>query len=294
MLSYLTSDLSWVLPLRTPELTLFFRAFPFFASDLFYVSVIAIGFWSWKRNIFDELAFVVCTGTLLNVLLKCIINLPRPSIEMLILADQTHEFPSGDIQVAVTFWITFIKLLHRNSFWYVAIPLLILMGLSRIYLGAHSPMDVVGGVLVGVTYAYSYFSFREAFWTNYLQNPLYYILVTLALIRIYFYFIPWMIYPVAIVSGGLLFGVLFAELLRCKFELPAPPTSWPGKITIVMGGMTTTFILYDAVKQLAHLSESLFPKFAGFVFIALYILYIWPKMADLITQVYSKKSTVKN
>lgn len=284
MLSYLTSDLSWVLPLRTLELTQFFRVFPLFASDLFYICFIAIGFWSWHRNIFNDLAFVVCTCTILNVILKCLFNIPRPTIEMLIFADNTYGFPSGDIQVAVAFWITFIKLINRNSFWYFAIPLLALMGLSRIYLGAHSPMDVIGGAIIGICYAHFYFFIKDAFWTNYLRNPINFIFLTIAFQGIYFYLIPWKIYPVSILSGGFLVGVLFAELLQKKFEFPLSPTTWKGKIAIVIGGLTSTFVLYDSVKQLTYKSEVIYLKFIGFACISFYIYYIWPKVAGLIDQ----------
>lgn len=97
-------------------------------------------------------------GLLLNVLVKNIVRRPRPQFEDALLALKTYSFPSGHTAGATVFY-GFLTLLlfsrvHRKSrrvaIAMSATGIVLLVGLSRIYLGVHYVTDVAGAIVEGV------------------------------------------------------------------------------------------------------------------------------------------------
>ncbi len=112
------------------------------------------------HHLYKEISiiFLSLVGTfLLNEGLKYIFKRTRPTIEHLV--DVTgYSFPSGHAMVSITFYgmisyIIYVYLKEQGKpFWYVpviSIPLILLIGISRIYLGVHFPSDVLAGFLFG-------------------------------------------------------------------------------------------------------------------------------------------------
>ncbi|HEU5138613.1 MAG TPA: phosphatase PAP2 family protein [Bacillales bacterium] len=94
---------------------------------------------------------------LLNWGLKTIFARPRPDLEHLIQANY-YSFPSGHAMNSTAFFGFLAYLLHRRLkrkgkptawVWAAACVLIFLIGLSRVYLGVHFPLDVFGGFLAG-------------------------------------------------------------------------------------------------------------------------------------------------
>ena len=83
--------------------------------------------------------------------LKGVVGRPRPE-EMLVVSD-FGSFPSGHSANAATLVVCLGIALRRAWVWVVGTVYVILMMLSRTYLGAHWVSDTVGGMLVGVAVA---------------------------------------------------------------------------------------------------------------------------------------------
>ena len=89
--------------------------------------------------------------TFLNLLLKNIIQRPRPS-DISIIEEIGYSFPSGHSMVSMAFYGYFKnKVLKWLLISFISI-LIILIGLSRIYLGVHYTSDVVAGFLLAIAY----------------------------------------------------------------------------------------------------------------------------------------------
>lgn len=58
-------------------------------------------------------------------------------------------FPSGHAQSSLTFWGLAALLARRRWFTLVAAAIVVLVAFSRMYLGVHVPLDVVGGLALG-------------------------------------------------------------------------------------------------------------------------------------------------
>ncbi len=96
---------------------------------------------------------------LLNRIIKFIIARPRPQILRLV-QESGYSFPSGHAMVAMGFYGFLIYLIYMNiKNKKIKYPLIIflsililLIGISRIYLGVHYATDVIGGFVIGIIY----------------------------------------------------------------------------------------------------------------------------------------------
>lgn len=118
-------------------------------------------FWLVRLRLEAVMLVVIClTSSLLNVLVKLLVDRPRPSQPLVVVIQHAtgNSFPSGHVMSYVAYWgtlFTFSLILFRKERWW-RIGLLILSGLfvvlvgpSRIYLGDHWASDVLGGYLLG-------------------------------------------------------------------------------------------------------------------------------------------------
>ena len=98
-------------------------------------------------------------STALNVLLKNIINRPRPD-GYRIISETGYSFPSGHSMISMAFYGLILYIVFKNvknknirNLLTVLIAILIfLIGFSRIYLGVHYVSDVLGGFIISIAY----------------------------------------------------------------------------------------------------------------------------------------------
>jgi membrane-associated phospholipid phosphatase len=110
-----------------------------------------------------ELLIKVLAATILSLilvpLLKQYFDAPRPAavLEMLHIVGNkrlSHSFPSGHSSSAFLFAGTLFLVCQCHSYKLLVILAAVLVALSRITVGAHWPMDVVMGAIVGLSCAY--------------------------------------------------------------------------------------------------------------------------------------------
>lgn len=140
----------------------------------FLFGISQIGFWQWATPIVVttagifwalrfrlEAIFILLTSssTLANLLIKGVVKRPRPTEEQVKVARILNEpsFPSGHVMHFTNFYGMVIYMLAtnwhsgklRNTLIGICTALILCIGPSRVYLGAHWPSDVAAAYLYG-------------------------------------------------------------------------------------------------------------------------------------------------
>ncbi len=156
---WLTQSLQTIGPWFTP----FMEFFTFLGYPQAYMIIVAIIYWSIDRKLGLRLAIFLPVAASLNSLLKQAFHAPRPYwIDPGIKAIRVSNgfgMPSGHAQ-ASTVWLYGAALMKRTWFWALAIAIVFLIGLSRVYLGVHFSSQVLIGWLIGLLVVLIFFRFE--------------------------------------------------------------------------------------------------------------------------------------
>ena len=149
-----------ILNLRSEPLTVIMKVITNLSSAYVLIAI-AIGTLLFIKNKKIGLCVTgnLVIATLLNQLLKYIIQRPRPEGYRLI-AESGYSFPSGHSMVSMAFYGFIIyliwKMVKNKRIKYVACGILgfliPMIGFSRIYLGVHYASDVIGGFAISIVY----------------------------------------------------------------------------------------------------------------------------------------------
>ncbi|WP_305574103.1 phosphatase PAP2 family protein [Phreatobacter sp.] len=123
-----------------------------------------------KRAAALFVVLAVTGGTLLSHGLKMLFDRPRPDLIPNAPLELTASFPSGHAMVSAVTYLTLGVLLTRLDaprrihayFLAVAVVMTVMIGISRVYLGAHWPTDVLAGWCLGA--AWALFCWLVALW----------------------------------------------------------------------------------------------------------------------------------
>lgn len=114
----------------------------------------------WKSTLWYILT-VFLGAAVLNSLVKNVFQRVRPELTHLI-EQEGHSFPSGHAMGAVIYFGALAYLIYyfaqnkslqvKQSLFALTVIFVLLMGISRLYLGVHYPSDVLGGYSLGSAY----------------------------------------------------------------------------------------------------------------------------------------------
>lgn len=127
--------------------------FTFLGYQQFYLLLIPIIYWCINPRLGVRLGAGLMLSASVNGILKLAFHSPRPYwIDQQIQALSTESsfgMPSGHAQNGIVFWGLLARGLHSFEVKVLIIPIVILIGISRLYLGVHFLGDVLVGWIIG-------------------------------------------------------------------------------------------------------------------------------------------------
>lgn len=160
---------NFISSIMNPFWTSFFKIVTNFANLITFIIICFFSFFFFKDRkntyyIYLNLANVV----LLNFILKEIFGRSRPS-DIMLITETGYSFPSGHSMAAMAFYGFLIYLIHKMkwqqktkiTFTIILSILILLIGISRIYLGVHYASDVIAGFSISLVYLIIYITIIE-------------------------------------------------------------------------------------------------------------------------------------
>jgi membrane-associated phospholipid phosphatase len=153
--SLLNGGINWIVFLQGwgTWLTQPMKAFSFLGSEDFFMMVLPLLYWSVDAALGLRVGIILLVGSSLNDAAKLAFHGPRPywlSTKVHAFATETSfGLPSGHSSTAVGVWGMLASQIRKPWAWITAILVILLIGISRMYLGVHFPTDVVLGWLLG-------------------------------------------------------------------------------------------------------------------------------------------------
>lgn len=144
----------------TPDSTSFFLFISLFGSQIvFILTLIVAAYYAWRRYWLHLGIWLVALagGELLNLLLKELFARARPVFDAPLVVELNYSFPSGHAMMSMIaygmlayFLIASVRNpIARILIVFMAALAVILIGISRLYLGVHFLSDVVAGFAAG-------------------------------------------------------------------------------------------------------------------------------------------------
>ena len=141
----------------TPGLDSFFTVFTDLGGVLAICLIVtAVVLFMWRKRMFSRAAVLILSvgGVAIAVtVLKLLFARERPSDTGAIVDESTFSFPSGHAMGSMGLAAAIVLLLWptkwRIPVLIVGVLYVVLIGFSRLYLGAHYPTDIIAGWLLG-------------------------------------------------------------------------------------------------------------------------------------------------
>ncbi len=254
-----------------PYLESFLKDFSTIGKFESYLLIITLVYWCLEKRLGRSLTYTLTFSYAINTMLKHFFADVRPywrNPEVGLENEMSYGIPSGHAQGATVFYGLIAMWADRIWVWLLAIALVAIMSLSRVYLGVHDLEDVVVGIFLGVLILIGYY-----FWQSYMavkfanrilgQRLLVAVLIPLSLAIIYAivllllgrpdYQVPWVdridvaenkSYRDFATAFGLLVGLgigFILEVSRIRFMVEGP--FWKRMVRYLLG-LGVTILLW--------------------------------------------------
>ena len=141
------------------------KFFSFLGSENFFLLALPLVYWCVDAALGLRIGLILLVGNGINDFFKMAMHGPRPywvSANVKGMASETSfGVPSGHSQSAAGVWGIAAAYFRKPWAWIVALLVVLLIGLSRLYLGVHFPHDVLLGWTLGFLTLWAFVKFWD-------------------------------------------------------------------------------------------------------------------------------------
>ncbi len=142
--------------IRNPFFDFLFNLISFLGEPVVIVLILCILYWCVNKRKSEKLIFILIGSMAFNDSIKNFIRIERPWIldnTVTSLRPDTatgYSFPSGHTQFTASLYSSLMLLFKKRWIYILGTVLIILMPLSRMYLGAHTFWDIFAALIIGI------------------------------------------------------------------------------------------------------------------------------------------------
>ncbi len=288
--------LRWFEGIRTPSLDWFFSTVTKFGEESLFILIGFIIFWCINKKHGYYILFVGFLGVLINQFLKILFRVPRPwvldkdfTIVESARAEATgYSFPSGHTQVSVGAYGAIARATSKLWIRVLSVILCILVPISRMYLGVHTPLDVGVSVILALLLVFLMYPIHN--FTTKRKNGMRAILGSMLLLSVYYLLfaelypfpsdIDMINYNDALANAykilGSILGIWLGYEIDAKYINFETSAVWWAQVLKLILGAIPVLLIKGILKQ--PLAEAF--SFAGdgirYFLITLFACGIWP------------------
>lgn len=143
--------------IRTPFFDAVFTYLTYFGSELIFIVIFCFLFWCVNKNHAYKIGLSLFMATFATQIIKIAFAVPRPwmryrkiqPVEGAIEGAGGYSFPSAHCSGSASFYGQLCTVFKKRWFYITALALILLVAFSRLYLGVHTPQDVIFGLMLG-------------------------------------------------------------------------------------------------------------------------------------------------
>lgn len=282
----------WLLEgIRTPFLDKLMQFITYFGQEVIIIAFVCALYWCIDKRFAYLLGFTYFTAGLCVQTLKVTFRIPRPwvldpafhAVESAVPGATGYSFPSGHTQGATCLFYPLAKKSQKLPLKILCVLAFLLIGFSRMYLGCHTPKDVLVSMGLSLLIATFIWHFQSAFLDDnrYLKPIAIILFLTSIAVALY---ALWLMKSGTIsakyasdcckaAGAGLGFSVGW-YLERTHFHFDPRIGSTSAKVIRLLLGLFFTVLLKEGLGMLAQ--SSILAKMAEYFILVLWILIIYP------------------
>ena len=250
MFNFELEFLKWLEGLRTNFLNAVFEGITLLGEETLIILLVVALWFAVDKKFAQHVFFVTATSLSINGIIKNFAKVPRPFTKGIscVRPDTAtgYAFPSGHTQGFAT-WSSFFAVKFKKTWLTILVGVLVsLVAISRLYLGAHYPSDVIVGVALGLGFAilgnYLFEKVKDV-------KKLY--LGTLLILMpfiVYFLFVADPLFADLFKTFGMVGGMVAVSFLDEKTEPLSYDVVWWKKLIRIVLGVVLAVVLKEVIK----------------------------------------------